>query len=101
MRCPACGFENASGMKFCGECGASLKAKCPTCGFETPPSMKFGGECGQHLADSPSRASSLKPRSYAPKHPADRILAAQGATEALGALEGERKTITALFADIK
>ena len=28
MRCPACSFENASGTKFCGECGAPLKLKC-------------------------------------------------------------------------
>jgi branched-chain amino acid aminotransferase len=27
MRCPACGFENASGIKFCGECGAPLNAR--------------------------------------------------------------------------
>jgi predicted amidophosphoribosyltransferase len=46
MRCPACGFENASGMKFCGGCGASLKLKCASCGFENAPAIKFCGECG-------------------------------------------------------
>jgi hypothetical protein len=46
MRCPACGSENASGVKFCGECGSSLKVKCSSCGFENAPSMKFCGECG-------------------------------------------------------
>ena len=101
MRCPACGFENASGIKFCGECGASLKVKCSSCGFENAPTIKFCGECGQNLADTPSRVSSPKPRSYAPKHAADRILSEQASTESLGALDGERKTITALFADIK
>jgi len=25
MRCPAYSFESASGMEFCGECGAPLK----------------------------------------------------------------------------
>jgi class 3 adenylate cyclase len=101
MRCPACSFENASGIKFCGECGAALKLKCVRCGFENAPGINFCGECGQRLADSPSPAPLPKPRTYTPKHLAERILAEQAAMEARGAREGERKTITALFADIK
>jgi hypothetical protein len=49
MRCPACGFENASGIKFCGECGSPLKLKCSGCGFENAPGIKFCGECGKPL----------------------------------------------------
>src|SRR5262249_57829350 len=41
------------------------------------------------------------PRSYTPRHLAERILAEQAALEARGAPDGERKTITALFADIQ
>ncbi|MBI3989158.1 MAG: AAA family ATPase, partial [candidate division NC10 bacterium] len=41
------------------------------------------------------------PLSYTPPHLAERILAEQAALEARGVPEGERKTITALFADIK
>jgi hypothetical protein len=37
MRCPACGFENASGIRFCGECGAPLGLTCTSCGFENAP----------------------------------------------------------------
>ncbi len=50
-----------------------------------------------------SRRPTLDPRpvSYTPKHLVDRILAEQAAMEARGATDGERKTITALFADIK
>jgi len=44
MRCPACTFENPSGIKFCGECGAPLKSKCVSCGFENAPGIKFCGE---------------------------------------------------------
>jgi hypothetical protein len=101
IRCPACTFENASGIKFCGECGAALKLKCVRCGFENALGIKFCGECGQHLADSPSPAPLPKPRTYTPKHLAERILAEQAAMESRGAQDGERKTITALFADIK
>src|SRR5262245_38609388 len=52
MRCPACGFENASGIKFCGECGAPLKVKCPSCGFDNAPGTKFCGECGTDVQGS-------------------------------------------------
>src|SRR5919109_4657498 len=41
------------------------------------------------------------PIAYTPRHLAERILAEQAALEARGAPDGERKTITALFADIK
>jgi hypothetical protein len=86
-----CAFENASGIKFCGECGVSPKAKCASCGFENTPTAS----AAQNLADAPSRTPSPRPRSYAPKHPADRILGEQAATESRGALDGERKTIMA------
>src|SRR5262245_27759935 len=101
MRCTACGFENASGMKFCGECGASLKLKCASCGFENVPRIKFCGECGKSTAEAVKELPGRQPRSYTPKHLADRILAEQAAMESRGAQDGERKTITALFADIK
>src|SRR4026209_1097920 len=101
MHCPACGFENASGIKFCGECGASLKVKCASCGFENAPKIKFCGECGKPLSEAEKPGPPRDPRSYTPKHLADRILAEQAAMESRGAQDGERKTITALFADIK
>src|SRR6266571_9062832 len=42
-----------------------------------------------------------RPVSYTPKHLAERIRAEQAAMEARGVTDGERKTITALFADIQ
>src|SRR4029450_10347712 len=41
------------------------------------------------------------PASYTPPHRAGRIRAGQAALEARGTTDGERKTITALFADLK
>jgi len=46
VTCRACGFENPSGMKFCGECAAALMSHCPSCGCDNPPGFKFCGECG-------------------------------------------------------
>src|SRR5262245_23736163 len=108
MRCASCGFENPKGMKFCEECGTKLVRVCPSCGQQVRPTAKFCGECGTTLTQplpapgAPATvASSQPPASYTPPHLAERIRAEQAALEARGALEGERKTITALFADIK
>jgi len=108
MRCPTCGFDNPEGMTFCGECAAPLKSTCPNCGFNNPPGFKFCGSCGTSLTGAPRGSepqrglgSSLGPKSYTPAHLAQRILTEQAALEARAAVDGERKTITALFADIK
>jgi predicted ATPase/class 3 adenylate cyclase len=53
------------------------------------------------LAPTADAPSALRPITYTPRHLAERILAEQAALEARGAPDGERKTITALFADIK
>jgi len=107
MRCASCGFENPEGLKFCNECGTSLKRRCTQCGFENAPQAKFCGECGTPLTgqspDSrlPSQSPSPeRPRRYTPKHLAERIMAERAAMEARGVAGGERKT-TALFADLK
>lgn len=51
--CPNCGASNASGIKFCGECGTKLEIPqiptrkfCTGCGAEIAPGLKFCGECG-------------------------------------------------------
>src|SRR5262249_54082680 len=105
MRCASCEFENPAGMKFCGECAAPLRTRCPQCGFENPPGFKFCGECATSLTrqsqiQSPT-PNPQSPVSYTPKYLAARIMAEQAAMETRGVSDGERKTITALFADLK
>src|SRR3954464_8228890 len=97
MQCPQCQAENPTGQKFCGECGARLEARCSTCGTENPPGQKFCGECGERLAGpaAPSKPVLPLPASYTPQHLAERIISSRGA------LEGERKQVTVLFADLK
>ena len=58
MRCPRCQHENASSMKFCGECGAQLAAVCSACGTANPPAQKFCGECGATLGAGTSQTRS-------------------------------------------
>ena len=96
MRCPRCQQENRPQAKFCEECAAPLARTCPNCGTQASPSAKFCSECAQPLcaaaAPQPRFAS---PDTYTPKHLAERILTSKAA------LEGERKQVTVLFADLK
>jgi class 3 adenylate cyclase len=95
MRCPRCSHENREGVKFCGECGTRLERFCPDCGTANPPANKFCDQCGQSLAVSPGAESRFaSPQNYTPRHLAEKILASKTA------LEGERKQVTVLFADV-
>ena len=96
MLCPQCRFENREGVTFCEECGAKLDVACPSCGAAIPPGRKFCGSCGQPLAAGATPAPRFaSPESYTPKHLAEKILTSKAA------LEGERKQVTVLFADLK
>jgi predicted ATPase/class 3 adenylate cyclase len=103
MRCDHCGFENPAGTNFCEECGASLGRLCPACGRTSGPAAKFCGACGARMTQDPAApqpAAERTPARYTPAHLVERIRAEQAAMEARGAAAGERKTITALFADM-
>jgi class 3 adenylate cyclase len=97
MRCQSCSFENPAAMKFCGQCGASLASACPGCGFENPPGFKFCGQCSAPLGikDQGTARAAAAPAAYTPKHLAEKILTSRSA------IEGERKQVTVLFADVK
>src|ERR1700726_869002 len=97
MRCTSCGVENPAGMKFCGGCGAAIRNRCSRCGLENPPEFKFCGECGGALSGGRGAVASTKPSSPSVES-AVRVRVEQEAADASG---GERKTVTALFADIK
>src|SRR5262245_48327281 len=97
MTCPRCGTVNSVGRRFCAECGFPLALACPSCGFSNEPGVKFCGGCGAALATSPARQAPNfgTPETYTPKHLAEKILTSKSA------LEGERKQVTVLFADLK
>jgi class 3 adenylate cyclase/tetratricopeptide (TPR) repeat protein len=94
MNCTACGHESPPGSKFCLECGRAFAARCAQCGADLPPTAKFCNECGQRTA-AQATPPEREPASYTPKHLADKIL------QSKSALEGERKQVTVLFADVK
>jgi class 3 adenylate cyclase len=49
MICASCGTLNATGAKFCAECGEPLAQACPTCGSDVAAGAKFCSECGASL----------------------------------------------------
>ena len=98
MRCSKCAAENREGRKFCAECGAPLSARCSSCGAENDPAEKFCGECGVALA---GKAQAVSAKAPATKLTTPEIHVTPGQPETSTAVDGERKTVTALFADIK
>jgi class 3 adenylate cyclase/tetratricopeptide (TPR) repeat protein len=102
MHCPHCQHENREGARFCEACGGPLIPACPTCGHRPRPGAAFCDHCGAPLIGTPTAVTppSLAPRlqtpqAYTPMHLAEKILTSRSA------LEGERKQVTVLFADLK
>ncbi len=98
MRCSKCGTDNREGRKFCSKCGVTLARQCPRCGASNEPGDDFCGECGAAVAANAASAAASSPQA-ASTGPS--ILVASEQPDASTAIEGERKTVTALFADIK
>jgi hypothetical protein len=93
LKCIACGSDNPDRAKFCVECGGAFVARCLACNVELPVGAKFCLECGVRVgASSPAHAILTR---ETPKHLADKIRLSKAA------VEGERKQVTVLFADVK
>jgi class 3 adenylate cyclase/tetratricopeptide (TPR) repeat protein len=96
MECPECQFVNRDGAKFCKKCGNKLELLCPSCGHLNQADSLFCDECGYNLK-TPEQAPSIDfsaPQSYTPKFLAEKILTSRSS------IEGERKLVTVLFADV-
>ena len=94
MKCPRCQHDNPQGARFCEECATPLARTCSNCGTTLSAAAKFCHACAHPVAAVAS-APSQAPDSYTPKHLAEKILTSKTA------LEGERKQVTVLFADLK
>jgi class 3 adenylate cyclase len=94
MKCPRCQHDNPLGARFCEECATPLARICSNCGAALSATAKFCHACAHPVA-AVAGAPSLAPDSYTPKHLAVKILTSRAA------VEGERKLVTVLFADLK
>jgi len=95
MKCPRCQQDNPAHARFCLGCGGRLALACASCGAELPGNARFCVQCGQPVATFTVAERSSAPKAYTPKHLAEKILTSRSA------LEGERKQVTVLFADLK
>jgi class 3 adenylate cyclase/tetratricopeptide (TPR) repeat protein len=96
VNCATCGASNDADALFCEECGGSISRECPSCGTSCSAAAKFCKKCRTPLdGQAVAKTSERDPRSYTPKHLAEKILTSRSA------LEGERKQVTVLFADVK
>src|SRR5262245_55306943 len=116
-QCAQCGAAYPPAARFCQECGAPLPYRCEACGASNRHGAKFCLECGTAFSPSRSVAKQLSPPQapsptrdvpataaedvtprvrpgYTPAYLAEKILTTRSA------LEGERKVITVLFADV-
>lgn len=111
MKCPNCQADNLDEHRFCEQCGSPLELRCPQCKTSVRPGARFCGACGHRLAELTGAPPTPPPQSlapvsaptldyhsrltaYTPKHLADKILTSRSA------LEGERRQVTVLFADV-
>ena len=95
MNCPRCGRNAGVGDNFCPDCGARLTEGCSRCQSALPPLARFCPKCGLAVGRAERSPRFAEPESYTPRHLAEKILNSRVA------LEGERKLVTVLFADIK
>jgi class 3 adenylate cyclase len=89
--CAKCKSENLADAVFCAECGTKLELKCPSCAVANSQGSKFCRKCGTALG---TQASTIDRQSV----PAPILVANASAPENI---DGERKVVTFLFADIK
>ncbi len=96
IKCPKCLGENRKGARYCNDCGHKLDATCPKCHASNRITSKFCDECGFEF-QRPENLPSIRNReaySYTPRFLAEKILSTRSA------VEGERKLVTVMFADV-
>ena len=91
MHCSKCGVENRAAARFCDGCGSAMQPQCASCGALNRVGAKFCDGCGVALTGPTSAAAATSGSTV--RFNTD--IAAADVTN------GERKTVTALFADIK
>src|SRR5712664_535867 len=96
MQCARCQHENPPQAKVCEECATLLGRACSNCGSPLFETAKFCTQCGHSIEGGGSPQPRLvSPDAYTPRHLAEKILMSKSA------LEGERKRVTVLFADLR
>ena len=115
MQCMSCGSANAADAKFCSQCGNRLRMTCGVCATVNDPDSRFCKECGSSLQAASTAAQAAEEPAPPAAPPADvsgaednltryipdQLLRRIREARAGGAMRGERRTVTMLFADIQ
>jgi class 3 adenylate cyclase/tetratricopeptide (TPR) repeat protein len=107
MICQACQADNSDSSVFCSHCGSRLTLEqgrqCARCGAANEIEDRFCRQCGAELSvtDTPPDGLPAATADHSVARLVERIFAERQALAARGVPEGERKTVTALFCDIK
>ena len=120
-QCLRCGQTYAADARFCERCGAARTSVCPACGTATGEGARFCSACGTALGARPSQAPaptiggpppaevppvnraippSVPVASTPGRHPYTPAYLVEKILTTRSALEGERKLVTVLFADV-
>src|SRR5438094_596419 len=94
MKCRHCTAENLADALFCDACGKGIETTCASCGTTNRPTARFCRQCGVEMR-ADARPLAPEPTTYTPRHLAEKILTSRAV------LEGERKQVTVMFADVK
>jgi class 3 adenylate cyclase len=97
MRCTKCGTDNTADARFCNQCATPLNRACPKCTHRNAPDAKFCAQCAAALGRQAVDGSDASASSFA----RGGVRIAPEQPDASPGIDGERKTVTALFADIK
>jgi class 3 adenylate cyclase/ribosomal protein L40E len=96
MLCAKCNYDNPADALFCMKCGTKVESRCSSCDTVNPGDANFCRKCGGALGSAATVSSPA--HAAAAKTPLVEVTHERQTAEGL---EGERKTVTALFADIK
>jgi class 3 adenylate cyclase/tetratricopeptide (TPR) repeat protein/ribosomal protein L40E len=94
MQCTKCKYDNPADAFFCMKCGTRLEHRCALCQTINPPDAKFCRKCGSALRANPAMRDPVAPATPS-------FVESLAGLHADEDLDGERKMVTALFADIK
>jgi hypothetical protein len=109
MICSHCQTANPQGAKFCVNCGQALAVVCPNCNTTLPNGARFCSNCGHNLAATPSAPKPTAPAAERADRPSNslhrfipkELISKLESARASGGMEGERRVVTMLFADVK